>query len=156
MVYRITFLSNPRLLVLLLLLAALPAFGAVALVIFGLLLGLIILGGALFLDYYLLRFTIQHLKSRIDTGENGIQCLTPAKEELFLPWERITHSGTFCEKRKRVQLFVYCSEEDRLLKIPDEYSRFRSLVEEVREKTPFRELDGEVSVEEYLKNELKE
>jgi hypothetical protein len=134
---------------------ALPAFGVFALLSFGLLLGIVILGGSLFLDYHLFRFTLQHVKSRIDTDEKGIRCLTPAKEELYLPWEDITHSGGLREKGKVRLLFIYNSEEDRFLKIPNEYSHFDRLEEEIRSRTPFRELEGEVTVEEYLKKELE-
>jgi len=155
MVYRISPLSNPRLLALPILLVGLPAFGIFALLNFGLLLGIVLFGASLFFDYHLFRFTLQHVKSRIDTDEKGMRCVTPAKEELHLPWESITHSGGIREKGKGRVLFVYASDEDRLLKIPKEYSRFDRLEEEIRSRTPFRELEGGQTVEEYLKGELE-
>jgi hypothetical protein len=156
--YRISFASNPKLLLLFLFMLVLPAAAVFALLSFGIFLGVIAIALALFFEYSLIRFTINHLKSRIDTEESGIRCFTPEKEELFYHWSSITHAGSYREKRRGGgYLFIYDSSEDKLLKIPDEYSDFDRLTQEIRENTPYKELDlkeGE-SLEEYLKDKLK-
>ncbi len=155
--YRISLASNPRLLLLFLFMLVIPAAAVFALLSFGIFMGVIAIAIALFFEYSLIRFTINHLKSKIDTEESGIRCITPEKEELFYPWSIITHAGSYREKGRGWYLFIYDSSKDKLLKIPNEYSDFDRLTQEIRENTPYKEIklkEGE-SLEEYLKGKLK-
>jgi hypothetical protein len=158
MIYRISFSSNPRIILIIFILLALPAAGVAAFIFLGILWGIILCAGALFLDYHLLRYTINVLKSQVSTDEEGLRCITPNKEEVFFPWDEISIAGRYREERERPSLFLYSAAADRFLKIPDEYSHFHKLEEEIRSKTDFQEVelkDG-MSLEDYLKTKSEE
>ena len=158
MTYRITFFSNPRLILLVLIMLILPPAGVFGLLNFGLFLGVIALGMAGIVDFHFVKYTISALKTRIETDQSGITCLTVEKETVHFAWQDITHSGlarkpTIFRKQGIPSLFLYDSNGDRLLKIPDEYKGFPSLVEEVRGRTDFREIN--LSRDEELEDHLK-
>lgn len=159
MTYRITLFSNPRLILLIIIMLILPPAGVFGLFNFGLFLGIIALGLAGIIDYHFVKYTISALKTRIDTDEEGIACVTTEKETVHFAWQEITHSGlTRQQTRWRMQgtpsLFLYDGAGDRLLQIPREYSGFDALVEEVRDRTAFTEIH--LSHEENLEDRLKE
>lgn len=141
-----------------LIILALPAGGVVAVIFLGIFWGIVISAAALFLDYHIFRFTANVLKSRVSTSREGVQCITPAKEELFFPWESITRAGSCREKGERPSLFLYSKTENKFLKIPDEYSHFHRLEEEIRSKTDFQEVDLKegTTLEDYLKAQSEE
>ena len=158
MIYRISLASNPRIIPVFLIILALPAAGVAAVIFLGVFWGIVASAGALFLDYHLIRYTVNVLKSRVSTSQEGVRCVTPAKEEIFLPWETITRAGSCREKGERPFLFLYSETEGKFLKIPDEYSQFHQLEEELRSKTDFQEVDLKegMSLEDYLKAQSEE
>jgi hypothetical protein len=153
MIYRISLASNPRIIFIFLIILALPAIGVAAVIFLGVFWGIVISAAALFLDYHFFRYTVNVLKSRVSINREGVKCVTPAKEELFFPWETITRAGSCRVKGERPFLFLYSEAENKFLKIPDEYSQFAKLEEELRSKTDFQEVDLKegMTLEDYLK-----
>jgi hypothetical protein len=158
MVYRISLASNPRLILIFLIILALPAAGVAAVIFLGIFWGIVTCAAALFMDYHLCRYTLNILKSRVRTDDEGIRCITPDKEELFFPWDAVTYAGSCREKGDRPSLFLYSEAENKFLKIPDEYSQFHQLEAELRNKTDFRKVDLEddMTLADYLKMQSEE
>ena len=126
---------------------------------FGLILGLATLGFAGLFDYFFIKYMINILKSRITTSDDGISCTTTMGEAADFRWDDISHAG-ICQKEGKGKpcLFIYSSESDRLIQIPQEYGRFDDLSREIKDRTEFRELtlSGEETLEERLKGLLEE
>lgn len=159
MVYRISLLQNPRLFLIFLIIVVLPPAGIFGLLNFGLILGLAALGFAGLFDYFFIKYIINILKSRVITSEDGISCTTSMGEAAEFQWEKISHAGVFQkEGQGKSCLFIYSSETDRLIQIPQEYSLFDELAGEIKDKTDYLELtlSVEESLEDHLKGLLKE
>ncbi len=154
MIYRLSLAANPKIFLLFLFLLLLPPAGIFALLNFGIILGIIALAAALYFDYHMLKFLIGHIKSRIETNDKGITCLTPMGEALEFTWSTITHAGSVTGKKTPYSLFIYNEEEDKLLKIPAGYTGFESLREEIHGRTEFTEY--ELSEAETLEDRLKQ
>jgi len=154
--HRITLSSNPRMIILVLFMVALPAAGILLLIFIGVFLGTIALAGAAYLDYTMLRFFCNHLKSWVETTDSELKCRMPDGELLNFSWDKVTAAGYFTQERGRPFLFVYREEEDKLVSIPEEYSEFEALYSQIKERTPFHELSlarGE-TIQERLKEIL--
>ena len=152
--HRITLSSNPRMIILVLFMIALPAAGILLLIFVGIFLGIIALAGAAYLDYTMLRFFRNHLKSWVETTDTELKCRMPDGELLNFSWDKVTVAGYFTQERGRPFLFVYREEEDKLVSIPEEYSEFETLYSQIKERTPFQELS--LSRGETIQERLKE
>ena len=136
MTHRVTLASNPRILLLALVLLALPALGALLLMYAGTLVGLLALAAAAYLDYTMIRYLVRNLRSRVVTSDTRISCRLPDGQELDFPWKAITIAGHCVQKGSRPFLFVYDQRMDKIVTIPDEYSDFPTLQEELRRRLP--------------------
>ena len=156
MIYRIKLLKNPKIFYIFLTILVLPASGVLFIYIFNVVLGVIAIGIALYLNYHLIKFMIGHLTSRIETSDTAIVCKTPTNEVFEFDWDNITVAGSFKSSKAQPNIFIYNEALDRLLKIPQDYGGYEKLLEEIREKTPFQAInlsDGEI-LEERLKQML--
>jgi hypothetical protein len=136
---------------------ALPAAGILLLIFAGTLLGIIALAGAAYLDYSMLRFFRNHMKSWVETTDTELKCQMPDGELLVFSWDQITAAGYCTQERGRPFLFVYREEGDKLVTIPKEYGDFETLFSTIKQRTPFQELSlsrGE-TIQERLKQMLK-
>jgi len=157
MKHTITLTSNPRLIILFLIVIALPAAGVLLLVFAGTLIGIIALAAAAYLDYSMLRFFRNHLNSWVETTDTELKCRMPDGEMLVFSWDQVTAAGYCTQERDRPFLFVYREEGDKLVTIPKEYGDFQTLLSAIKERTPFQELTlsrGE-TIQERLKQMLK-
>ena len=157
MKHTITLTSNPRLIILFLIVIALPAAGVLLLVFAGTLIGIIALAAAAYLDYSMLRFFRNHLNSWVETTDTELKCRMPDGEMLVFSWDQVTAAGYCTQERDRPFLFVYREEGDKLVTIPKEYGDFQTLLSAIKERTPFQELTlsrGE-TIQEHLKQMLK-
>jgi hypothetical protein len=136
MTHRVTLASNPRMLLLGLVLLALPAIGVLLLVYAGTLIGVVALAGAAYLDYSMVRFLCRNLRSRVVTSDTGMSCRLSSGEELVFPWPAVTIAGYCVQPRGRPFLFVYDEKMDKIVTIPDEYSLFEELKSELRRRIP--------------------
>lgn len=127
MTHRVTIASNPRMLLLLPLLLALPAAGVLLLVYAGRLLGLLGLAAAAYLDFVLIRFLYRNLRTRVVSSDTQLTCRLAGGEELVFPWAAITAAGYCTQPRARPFLFIYDAKMDKIVTIPDEYSGFAEL-----------------------------
>jgi len=155
--HTITLTSNPRMIVLFLIVIALPAAGVLLLIFAGTLLGIIALAAAAYLDYSMLRFFRNHMNSWVETTDTELKCRMPDGELLDFSWNQVTAAGYCTQERGRPFLFVYREEGDKLVTIPKEYGDFQTLLSAIRERTPFQELSlsrGE-TIQERLKQMLK-
>jgi hypothetical protein len=98
-------------------------------------LGIIALLVSLYFDYNIFSFIRLQKKSYVEADEDGISCLTPSSESVYLEWKDITYAGTYSQG-KSSGLYLYAEEKDQLLIIPDEYSSL-----EVLEKTVASNMD---------------
>ncbi len=152
--HRITLSSNPRMIILVLFMIALPAAGILLLIFVGVFLGIIALAGAAYLDYTMLRFFRNHLKSWVETTDAELKCQMPDGELLVFSWDKVTAAGAFTQERARPSLFVYQEDGDKLVTIPEEYSEFETLYSQIKERTPFQELS--LARSETIQERLKE
>jgi hypothetical protein len=157
MIHRITLRSHPRLLLLVLLGLALIGAAVLALLFLGLLTGIVALAAAAYLVYLLARFLLSHLQSWVETTDRGLRCRMSDGELLDLPWASVTVAGRAVPPRRPrgglPTLFVYCEPQDRLLRVPDEYSGFAGLEDRLRRCTRFHEiaLEPGESIEERVR-----
>ncbi len=135
MIYKLSLKSNPKLIVLYIFVAALPAFGLLLLVIAGPLPGLISIAVTGFISYQISKVIKPVVKSKIHTHDDGLTFfLTDGEIERYF-WDKITHIGT-CETEKgQKTLYIYIEPEDRFMIIPDEYTGIMDLAVEVAEQT---------------------
>jgi hypothetical protein len=155
--HTITITSNPRMILLFLIVIALPAAAVLLLIFVGTVLGIIVLAGAAYLDYSMLRFFRNHMKSWVETSDTELKCRLPDGELLVFPWDQITAAGYCSQERDRPFLFVYRKEGDKLVTIPKEYGDFDALFSTIKGHTPFQELSlGRAeTIQERLKTMLE-
>lgn len=154
MIYRVTLRSNPKVLVLFVVIVVLPAAGVLGLVYVEGLLRLIIPAVAFYLAYHLYRFVGSHLRSYVETSEEGLSCRTTVNEEISFRWDAVTHAGVGRGPRGQGTLFLYDEGEDKLLSIPGEYANWDRLQEELKQYTRgFQELalEGSETVQDRLR-----
>ena len=154
MISKIKLINNPKIFLVFLIILALPAAGVLFIYIFNVVLGVIAIGIAVYLNYHLIKFVIGHLASRIETSEAGILCRTSTNEVIDMAWDKITVAGCYKEPKSNEKIFVYHEGQDKLLKISRDYSNFDRLMQEIRAKTPFQEI--ELSDSETLEERLKQ
>ena len=154
--HTITISSNPRMIILFLFVIALPAAGVLLLIFAGTLIGIIALASAAYLDYSMLRFFRNHMRSWVETTDSELKCQMPDGDLLVFSWDQITAAGYFTQERGRPFLFVYREEGDKLVTIPREYGDFQTLYDTVEQRTDFHQLSltsGE-TIQERLKQML--
>ena len=152
--HTITVSSNPRMILLFLIMIALPGAGVLLLIFAGTLLGIIALAAAAYLDYSMLRIFRNHRNSWVETSEGELKCRLPDGELLAFSWDQVTAAGYCTQERDRPFLFVYREAGDKLVKIPKEYSDFDALLSTIRERTPFQELS--LAKSETIEQRLKQ
>ena len=131
-VYRATLRANPRIFLPILAVPLLPAAGALAILYVGGLIGIAAAVIGIYLSYHLVKYLRSHLRSYIETDEEGLHCRTTVDEEIGMAWSDISHSGLAVSKDNRTLLFLYAEGDDKLLTIPPEYEGWDRLVEEAR------------------------
>ena len=154
--HTITISSNPRMIILFLFVIALPAAGVLLLIFAGTLIGIIALASAAYLDYSMLRFFRNHMRSWVETTDSELKCQMPDGDLLVFSWDQITAAGYFTQERGRPFLFVYREKGDKLVTIPREYGGFQTLYDTIEQRTDFKQLSlasGE-SIQERLKQML--
>ncbi len=155
MIYKTTIKTNPKILLLFLIMAVLLAAGILTMVILGILPGIIILVIAVYLDYHLVKFIRLQLNSYIKETSEGIECLTTTNEKIYIPWDEINYSGTFNHgSQEKRYIFVYSDEQDQLLTIPDEYENIDKLLSSLSNR--FSLLHLNLDQHETIQDKLKE
>lgn len=154
--HRITLRSNPRLALLGLLIAGLPLFGLLLLLYLRSVIGIAVLIGSGYISYQLIKFLIPLMKSRIETSEEGITCHLSEKTPIVFQWNEITHAGLCRQPWQKPCLFVYQETNDQLVIIPQEFSHFDLLTDEIQKKTPYQEIRLEKgdTLQRWLKEQL--
>ncbi len=89
-----------------------------------------VVGG--YLSYSLSKFVRGSLGSRVIPHDEGITFNFGHNDIDRFTWEEVTFVGTCREEKQRPYLFVYDSENDRLVTVPNEYENFDSMIEEIR------------------------
>jgi hypothetical protein len=143
--------------VLFLIVVALPAAGILLLIFAGAVVGIIALAAAAYLDYSMLRFFRNHMKSWVETNDSKLRCQMPDGELLVFSWDQVTAAGYCIQEKGRPFLFVYREQGDKLVTIPREYGDFQALYDTVERRTDFQQLSlarGE-TIQERLKQILK-
>ena len=160
MLYRLTFGTNPRMLLLPVVLVGLLALGVLAWRYAGAVVGIVVLAIGIYLDVQIVRFLAKHLRSWVRTTEQGLSCRLPDGSSLHFDWENLSRTGICRGSGSRPFLFLYDEKQDRLLSIPNEYGHFAELEEEIRNRAPkgvpFEEVrlgKGEL-IEDWLKEKI--
>jgi len=142
MTYRITFKSNPRMILLILMM-----IGAAAVVVFLFAIGSSIAGllAAIvvgYLDFQAARHLHAQLTSQVVTSPEQITVMHSGIGMRTFGWGDIDRAGYAVprEKKERPVLFVYNEENDWLITIPDEFENFKQLMAELRRHTDFEDL----------------
>jgi hypothetical protein len=152
--HTITISSNPRTILLFLIVIALPSAGVLLLIFAGTLIGIIALAAAAYLDYSMLRFFRNHMKSWVETSDLELKCQMPDGELLLFSWDQVTAAGYCTQERGRPFLFVYKEEGDKLVTIPKEYGNFQALYDTIKQRTPFQNLS--LARDETIQQRLKQ
>lgn len=154
MEYRVTLRSNPRLLILFAIIAAIPIVGVAAILLWSPVAGVIFLAVGAYVDYHLVKFARLQLKSYVRTDDSGIQGLSSIAEKVNIPWGTVTHAGVGTEPNKHQAAFVYDEDEDRLISVPSDYENFDQFVSELEDR--FDLLQFELREGETVADRLKE
>jgi hypothetical protein len=142
--------------------AGLIAAGVVAWRYAGAVVGIVVLAIGIFLDVKIVRFLARHLRSWVRTSEQGLSCRLPDGSTLHFDWGNLTRAGISRGSGGRPFVFLYDENQDRLLSIPNEYSHFADLEEEIRsrvpEQTTFEEarLEKGELIEDWMKRTIEE
>jgi hypothetical protein len=140
--------------ILFLVVIGLPVAGILLLIFASTFIGIVALAGAAYLDYTMLRFLRNHLKSWVETTDRELKCQMPDGDLLSFFWDQVIIAGYCTQERGRPFLFVYRQEEDKLVTIPREYGDFEALFSTIKQRTPFQELS--LSKGETIQERLKE
>ena len=143
-----TIRSNPRLLIFYGILLLLP-FGALMLYQnFHPLVGGLLLGASIFIDYKLYGFAKPYISTRVTTSDDYITVYLVRTEETF-SWEEITLCGKWTFRGKPI-LFIYNLEKDRIITVPYEYTNMKDLEKTLKEKTAFEIFSSEVDIRQVI------
>lgn len=159
MIHRMTFQSNPRLIIIALLIVGLPVAGIWATVYWAERGGIIGLALAGYLVYHLVRFIIPQLTSRIETSETGMTCYLAGRDPLIFQWEQVTYAGLCRRKREHPTIFLYDRHIDQMITVPNEFSYFAALIQAVRDHTTvYRDikLGRDESLKDWLRKQLEQ
>jgi hypothetical protein len=119
-----------------------------------------VLAIAVYLDLQIVRFLRNHLRSWVETTNQGLSARLPDGTALRFAWKGLTRTGLCLRSGSRPFLFLYDGEQDRLLSIPNEYSHFAQLQEEIQRRipngTPFDQvrLRKQEMIEDWLKRRI--
>ena len=153
MAYRMTFASNPKLLVVVLIIAAFLAAG-VSLFLVSPFLGIvgIALGG--YISYTLVRFISKQMASVLDVQEDGLHFNLYGEEQMVFEWDNVSHMGLATAPKSKRFFFAYREDEDKLLVVPNEFQNFEQLLDDIRAQGDLVSVELERS--EGVKEQLKE
>ena len=139
-----TLRSNPRLIVFYSILVLLPLGALMLYPRFHPIVGGLVLGASLFIDFKLVGFARPYLKTKIITDDASITVFL-SREEETLSWKEITLSGK-CTLRRKYFLFLYHLGKDRIITIPYEYTSMKDLERTLKENTLFEAFPPEVDI----------
>ncbi len=151
---RMTLRSNPRAWVPLLLPPGLiVALAAIALLAdaWPVLIGVLPIG---LIGYRVLRYLFKQFRNRLRLYDDRIELDFMGEEEAVVRWTELTRSGLATNGRRR-SIFLYRADEDQLVELSDEFESFDAIVQAIRARTDFEELDlrGYRNVTELLRAE---
>ena len=154
---RITLRSNPRALVPLLLPPGLiAALAAIALLTdaWPVLIAVAPIG---LIGYRVLRYLLKQFRNRLRLYDDRIELDFMGEEQAVVRWTELTRAGSATNGRRRT-IFLYQADEDQLVELSDEFESFDAILEAVRARTDFEELDlrGHRNVTELLRAEAAE
>jgi hypothetical protein len=153
--------SNPRILLVYVILPLVLAAGIGAPFVIGIIGGLIALAAAAFFVWQLLKLTRRQLATRIETLTDEVAFHLHGDEKIVFPWDEVRISGVALTsdaagvpRKKGRRLFIYCEKTDKMFAVTDEFAGLDSLAEELRAKTEFHDIV--LSPGETLKDRLRE
>ncbi len=154
---RITLRSNPRALVPLLLPPGLIAV-IVAVALFAeawpVLIGIAPVG---LIGYRVLRYLSKQFRNRLRLFHDRIELDFMGEEQAVVRWKELTRAGLATNGRRR-SVFLYRADQDQLVELSDEFESFEAILNAVRARTDFEELDlgGYRNVTDLLRAEAAE
>jgi hypothetical protein len=134
--YRVTFRSNPLLILMPVVAVGLPALGVLIWRGAGPWVGLIAMGLAIYGDVRVLAYFSTYLRSWVETTNEEIIQGRPDGVTLSLTWASVTHAGAWTRRGQGRMLFVYDEKQEKLLSIPQRLSGFEALQEDIRRRLP--------------------
>jgi hypothetical protein len=110
------------------------------------------------IGYQVLRLLQTQSRSYLETTGEGVACRTALGEAIDVDWQDVTEAGLATDPRGKRYAYVYSDSEDKLLTLPDDYSDFDLLVEELSGRFRLRrfELRKGQSVQDWLRAERQE
>ncbi|TVR56478.1 MAG: hypothetical protein EA426_13570 [Spirochaetaceae bacterium] len=134
MIHRIRFGSSRSHYVFLALIIGIPVGGLAVTFLVHRVIGAILLLVGAFFSYQFAKYLQLHLKSFIETNDEGLRALTSSREKVKISWDEITHAGHCTDTENHEYVFVYDENNDTLLTVPDEFTLFRELVDELESR----------------------
>lgn len=156
MIHRIRFGSSRSHYVFFGLILGIPAAGLAVTFLLHRVIGAILLLVGAFFSYQFAKYLQLHLKSFVETNDEGLRALTSSKEKVKISWDEITHAGHCTDPENHEYVFVYNENTDTLLTVPDEFTLFHDLLEELESRMELARyrLKPEETVAERLKQIL--
>lgn len=156
MIHKMTFRSNPRLVVMGVFIVGLPVVGVLATIYWSERFGIVLLVGAAYITYLLIKFLLPHLRSQIETSDTGIACHFSKTNSVEFRWEDLTYAGLYEKKGSPSGLFLYDATQDQIVTIPSEFSDFDLLRQAVKDHTAFQtvQLASDETIKDWLRKQL--
>jgi hypothetical protein len=140
MVHRVSILRNPRIILLLAGMLAMPAAAILVLLYLQWLAGLVALAVTVWLDIGLARTLRTQLRSSVATTEGGLTVVSSDGTTIEIPWKRLTAAGLSTQRGNPEMLFLYEKKKGRLLVVPAVYGRLAELERAIRAHAAFHRL----------------
>ena len=153
---RVTIQSHPRMLIPIVVMAALVLGALLVAVLVQVVVGLLALALLGYLCFRIVRVTRKHLASYVATDDDGVTICEFGEETNTYPWAEVTCAGRARRHDGRELVFVYLERQERLFTITPEFENFQALHDDLRRRVAPTDLELEEgeSLGERLRNPL--
>ena len=158
MTSRITPVSNPRILLVILFVIIFPVLCAFSYKLFGVVIGIIVFLFSLFFCYHIVLYLVRKLTIKIIFSEDRIRFYFNKNNDIIIPWQDITFAGAYKQEKNESAVFVYYEDKDKLFTISKEFTHYKELIDHIKQNSDFKNitLKKSESIEDHLKKLLEE
>jgi len=106
------------------------------------------------IGYRVIRYLLKQFRNRLRLYDDRIELDFMGEEQAVVRWTELSRAGLATKGRRR-SIFLYRADEDQLVELSDEFESFEAILDAVRARTDFEELDlgGHRNVTEFLRAE---
>ena len=109
------------------------------------------------IGYRVIRYLLKQFRNRLRVYNDRIELDFMGEDQAVVYWTDLTRVGVATNKRRR-SIFLYQADEDQLVEFSDEFELFDVILETIRTRTNFEELNlrGHHNVTDLLRAEEKD